>query len=97
MWATTCMGRKASRIFRSFIIYFYYGLSSSITMVFFMSGGDITIHTTPREVVYFLGIRSYSNINDINPCLIAVDDETFLIYTHFSMSSTQNFLVNIFN
>lgn len=59
--------------------------------------GDITIHITPREVVYFLGIRSYSNINDINPCLIAVDDETFLIYNHFSMSSTQNFLLNIFN
>ncbi len=61
------------------------------------AGGDITIHITPREVVYFLGIRFYSNIDDINPCLIAVDDETFLIYNHFSMSSTQNFLLNIFN
>ena len=59
--------------------------------------GDITIHITPREVVYFLGIRFYSNINGINPCLIAVGDETFLIYKHFSMSSTQNFLLNIFN
>ena len=31
-----------------------------------LAGGDITLHIIPREVVYFLGIRSYSNIN---PCL----------------------------
>ena len=51
---------------------------------------------TMRSSLFF-GDTFYSNINDINPCLIAVDDETFLIYNHFSMSSTQNFLLNIFN
>ena len=42
-----------------------------------LAGRDITIHITPQEVVYLLGVCFYSHINDINPCLIAVDDETF--------------------
>ena len=93
MWARTFVGRKASRIFRSFIIYFYFPVSQRYFSCENLAGRDITIHITPWEVVYFLGICSYSNINT---CLIAVDDETFL-YNHFSQSSTQNFLLNIFN
>jgi hypothetical protein len=59
-----------------------------------LAGGDITIHITPREVIYYLGIRSYFNVS---PYLIAVDDETSLIYNHFNMPSTQSFLSSIFN
>ena len=78
------MGRKASRILDhlSYIsIKAYLPVSQRYFSCENLAGGDITIHITPQEVVYFLGIRSYSNIN---PCLIAVDDETFLIYNHFS-------------
>ena len=47
-------------------------------------GGDITIHITPHEVIYFLGIRSYTNVG-IN--LISVDDETISIYEFFINST----------
>ena len=57
-------------------------------------GGKITIHITPREVVYFLGIRSYTKVEDY---LVSVDDETISIYDYFNMPSSQEILLKIFN
>ena len=57
-------------------------------------GGNITIHITPYEVVYFLGTCSYINVNDN---LISVNDETISIYNFFNMSSSREFLLKIFN
>ena len=57
-------------------------------------GGDITIHIIPQDVVYFLGIQSYSNLNSN---LILLDNESFFIYNYFNMPNTQNLLSRIFN
>ena len=56
-------------------------------------GGNIIIHIIPREVVYFLGMHSYT----INDNLITVNNETISIYNFFNMPSSQNFLLKNFN
>lgn len=59
-----------------------------------LAGGDLTIHISPHEVIYFLGICSYINVNSN---LISVDDITLSIYDYFNMPSSYNYLLKIFN
>ncbi|CAG8851073.1 19244_t:CDS:1, partial [Racocetra persica] len=50
-------------------------------------GGKIAIHITPQEVVYFLGVHSYANLDTYNN-LISVDDDTISIYNFFNLPSS---------
>ena len=60
-------------------------------------GGNITIHITPREVVYYLGLRSFTKVNDNYDSLISIDDETISIYDFFNTSSIRESLLKIFD
>ena len=59
-------------------------------------GRNITIHITPHEIVYFLGTRSFTKVNDNYDSLISVDDETISIYDFFNAPSIHEFLLKIF-
>ena len=61
------------------------------------AGGNITIHITPHEVIYFLGARSFTKVNDNYGSLISVDDETISIYDFFNMPSVHESLLKIFD